>query len=94
MNKLPIDEETGHIDGTKVHNVSLHFDGVNYYYTAVVNGVFSFIIHSSELKNWLINSGLYIVDMSKFWEMEIPKDENLIDLENVPSTTIKKKFKR
>lgn len=93
MNYLPIIEGTNLIDAQKVHNVSLHYDGEKFYYTAVVNGVLVFISYSNDLKNWLQQSGIYVVDMSKFWEMEVPKEVNVIDPINLPVTTLKSKLR-
>lgn len=94
MTNLPVIPSTNLIDTIKVHNVSLHFDGVNYYYTAIVGKILVFISYSNDLKNWFQNSGIYVVDTSAIWEMEIPEEKVLVELENIPSTTIKSKFKK
>lgn len=91
---LPIDMQTGLINKNFVENVCLNYDGENFYFTAIVNGIFVYINYSIDLENWFKTSNITISRLCDIWEMEIPSDKNIIHYENIPVTTIKSKFKK
>lgn len=92
MTKLPIIEATGLIDESKVKNVCLCYDGKELYFTAIVNGIFIYIKHSFNLENWFKKSNIPISRLCDIWEMEIPDDENIIEMENIPVSVKKSKL--
>ena len=89
---LPIDTETGLIDKNLVENVCLNYDGKDFYFTAIVNGIFVFINYSTNLENWFKKSNITISRLCDIWEMEIPSDINIINYEDIPTTTIRSRL--
>lgn len=89
---LEVDKQTGKIDSTKVKNVCLHFDGENYYFTALVNGALTFIVYTSDLMTWFQNSGISVCNFSEMWRNAIPEDRKLIECTNIPRTGNKLKI--
>lgn len=92
MNKLPINEATGLIDEDKVKNVCLCYDGAVFYFTAIVNGVFVYIKYSVNLENWFKSSNIPISRFCDIWEMEVPPNANILELQDIPSSVKKAKF--
>lgn len=86
---LPVNEKTNLIDGNKVKNVCLHYDGETYYVTAIVEGNLIFIKHSPNLENWFKASGLPISRLCDIWEMKIPEKTNVFDCKNIPQSTLR-----
>jgi hypothetical protein len=91
--KLPIKKDTGLIDIDKVSNVTLHFDGEVYFFTALVKGNLVFIKFSNELWSWFKLSGIHVVHFSDIWEMPMPENVTIMEYENIPKITSMAKLK-
>lgn len=91
---LPVDKNTGLIDKNAVENVSLHYDGKDFYFTAIICGKLVFLKYSVDLENWLRNSNITIGRLCDVWEMEIPNNAEFLAAGNIPITTVKTKLNR